>query len=40
MRKSLLNQYIQEILTFADDEEDVVIESNKRKIISLDLNCV
>ena len=29
MRKSLLNQYIQEILTFADDEEDVVIESNK-----------
>lgn len=29
MRKSLLNQYIQEILTFADDEDDVVIESNK-----------
>lgn len=29
MRRSSLNQYFQEILSFSDDENDVIIESNK-----------
>lgn len=29
MRRSLLKQYFQEILSFSDDEEDVIIEANK-----------
>ena len=28
MRRSQLKQYFQEILSFADDEDDVIIESN------------
>lgn len=29
MRRSQLNQYFQEILSFADDEDDVIVESNR-----------
>lgn len=29
MKKSILNQYIQEILAFSDDENQAIIESNK-----------
>ena len=29
MKKSILNQYIQEILSFSDDENQAIIESNK-----------
>lgn len=43
MRHSLLNQYFKEILSFADDEDDVIIESNHltfqrlNQIISLEI---
>ena len=29
MKKSILNNYIQEILSFSDDENQAIIESNK-----------